>query len=79
MISEKEKQGYVDPRLIALGFKPYALSAEQIHQLDEKGFVIFEDVIEAVWLAELRRAFDDIYESVGEEAGRVLRLIHVVA
>ncbi|MCZ6635393.1 MAG: phytanoyl-CoA dioxygenase family protein [bacterium] len=70
MIREKEKQGYVDPRLIALGFKPYALSAEQIHLLDEKGFVIFEDVIDALWLAELRRAFDDIYEAEGKNAGK---------
>ena len=60
----------VDPMLLTLGLKPHTLDKDHIRQLDEQGFVIFENVIDAQWLSELGRAFDDVYEAEGEDAGK---------
>ena len=68
-MNEIKEQGYVDPKLIELGLESYSLSAEQIRQLDEQGYVVFENVIDAEWLRVLRKTFDTVYEAEGEEAG----------
>ena len=68
-MSEVGTCGYVDPKLIALGLESFSLSAEQIRQLDEQGYTVFENVIDAEWLEGLRKTFDAVYEAEGEEAG----------
>ena len=57
-MSEVGTCGYVDPKLIALGLESFSLSAEQIRQLDEQGYTVFENVIDAERLEGLRKTFD---------------------
>ena len=60
---------YIDPKLLELGLESYALNAEQKHQMDTQGYIVFENVIDDAWLDGLRKAFDAIYEAEGEAAG----------
>ena len=57
------------PELIDLGLQVKALSEEQKCQLNKEGYIIIKDIINKSWLADLRRAFDKIYETEGKEAG----------
>ena len=58
-----------DPELGRLGLAPYLLSTEQGRQLDELGYVIFEDVIGESRVDDLRHAFDRVFVEEGEAAG----------
>ena len=58
-----------DPELGRLGLAPYLLSTEQTRQLDELGYVIFEDVIGESRVDDLRHAFDRVFVEEGEAAG----------
>ena len=60
----------MDPRLTELGLPAADLTTEQRLQLDEQGFTILPGIIGAEWLAQLRQAFDDIYRTEGEDAGK---------
>ena len=59
----------MDSELLNRGFVPGPLTPAQCHALDADGFVILEDVISPDWLAELRHAFDAIFDREGDKAG----------
>ena len=58
-----------DPRLAELGLAAPLLEESQTRQLDEQGYVIFEDVIGEARTKSLRRAFDRIFGEEDDEAG----------
>ena len=60
----------MDPQLIERGLPRAELTAEQRLQLDEQGYAILPTIIDTAWLRRLRQAFDDIYDTEGEEAGK---------
>ena len=59
----------MDSELLKRGFVPEPLTPAQSGALDTNGFVILEDVIATDWLAELRHAFDAIFDREGDRAG----------
>ena len=59
----------MDKTLLDRGFTPQPLGAKQYQDLDEKGFIILKDVIDAEWLHQLRETFEDIVEVEGKKAG----------
>ena len=68
----------MDERLSQLGFEPYELPADHRQRLDEDGYTVFEGVIGEGWLAALREAFDHVFESEGDEAGKEVGLVEGV-
>jgi ectoine hydroxylase-related dioxygenase (phytanoyl-CoA dioxygenase family) len=59
----------MDPNLLQLGFVPQPLTPAQYRDLDASGFIILENIIDPQWLAQLRQAFDEIYDQEGTAAG----------
>lgn len=59
----------MDNELLKRGLVPRALTPAQSGALDANGFVILEDIIAPDWLAGLRHAFDEIFDSEGDKAG----------
>jgi ectoine hydroxylase-related dioxygenase (phytanoyl-CoA dioxygenase family) len=57
-------------KLLELGLTTVTLSAEQLNQLDEHGYTVFEDIIEPQQLEILRSVFDRICSAEGQEAGK---------
>ena len=60
----------IDPSLVEFGFAEAEPAANQKGQLDEQGYTILPNVIDPVWLVQLRQAFDDIHEAEGADAGK---------
>lgn len=56
--------------LAACGVTPATLTPQQRADLDEQGFTVFQNVIDPVWLAVLRDAFEQITAAEGENAGK---------
>jgi len=56
--------------LNALGADIALLSDEQKSDLDEKGFIIIPDLIDSLWLRDLKFRFDEITEEEGDNAAR---------
>ena len=61
------------PELAALGFEPVAVAARHLHELDTDGFTVFPGAIDAVWLGQMRAAFDAIHAAEGRSAGHEAR------
>ena len=55
--------------LTTLGATPNRVNAGLRHELDELGYTIFPNLIGPAWLAELREAFERIYQQEGDQAG----------
>ena len=68
----------MDEKLSQLGFEPYQLSVEHRQRLDGDGYTVFEGVIGEGWLVALRAAFDRVFESEGDEAGKEVGLVEGV-
>ena len=60
----------MDNELLNRGFVPRPLTPAQSGTLDANGFVILEDIIAPDWLAGLRHAFDEIFDSGGRQSRR---------
>lgn len=60
----------MDEKLWALGLEKFELDAEHKRRLDEDGFTVFEGVLEAAWVEEMRGAFDEIFAREGADAGK---------
>ncbi|MFZ4658957.1 MAG: phytanoyl-CoA dioxygenase family protein [Caldilineaceae bacterium] len=56
--------------LAACGVTTTTLTPQQCAELDEQGYTVFPNVIDAVWLASLRDAFERITATEGENAGK---------
>lgn len=56
--------------LAALGVTEATLAPQQRAELDTQGFTVFQNVIDAAWLAALRDAFERITVAEGENAGK---------
>lgn len=56
--------------LAALGVTDETLGAQARVELDQQGFTVFNDLIDADWLAALRAAFEQITADEGEDAGK---------
>ena len=59
----------MDSTLLDKGFTPQPLSAKQYQELDDNGFTILENVIDAAWLHQLRERFEDLVKAEGERGG----------
>ncbi|MEH7304578.1 phytanoyl-CoA dioxygenase family protein [Neobacillus drentensis] len=55
--------------LTIFGVNENTLTEQEKKDLDEKGFVIFENLIDEKWLNELREKYNDLVEIEGAEAG----------
>lgn len=55
--------------LAQLGVTEQLLSKEEKQQLDEKGFVIFPNLIDSEWLKQLQDTFDKLLKEEGDGAG----------
>ncbi|MEZ4736852.1 MAG: phytanoyl-CoA dioxygenase family protein [Caldilineaceae bacterium] len=56
--------------LAACGVTATTLTPQQRAELDEQGYTVFPNVIDAAWLAALREAFEQITAAEGENAGK---------
>lgn len=56
--------------LTACGVTATTLTPQQRAELDEQGYTVFPNVIDATWLASLRDAFEQITAVEGENAGK---------
>ncbi|MEZ4867216.1 MAG: phytanoyl-CoA dioxygenase family protein [Caldilineaceae bacterium] len=61
---------YLDSMLSTLGVTAETLSAQERAELDQQGYTVFPNVIDAAWLTALRDAFEQITATEGEEAGK---------
>lgn len=59
----------VTQALADLGAHPNLLSDQERNDLDEKGFVVLNDIIDPEWLERLRTRFEELYEKEGVHAG----------
>ena len=59
----------MDNTLLDKGFTPQPLSAKHYQELDDNGFTILENVIDAAWLHQLRERFEDLVKAEGERGG----------
>jgi ectoine hydroxylase-related dioxygenase (phytanoyl-CoA dioxygenase family) len=66
---ESKENTALDNELLKRGFVPRPLTAVQRSAMDTDGFFVLEEIIPPDWLAELRQAFDAIYEREGDKAG----------
>ena len=55
--------------LADLGAHPNLLSDQERNDLDEKGFVVLNDIIDPEWLERLRTRFEELCEKEGVHAG----------
>ena len=55
--------------LADLGAHPNLLSDQEKNDLDEKGFVVLNDIIDPEWLERLRTRFEELCEKEGVHAG----------
>ena len=59
----------MDKTLLDKGFTPQPLSARHYQELDENGYTILKNVIDAAWLHQLRERFEDLVKAEGERGG----------
>ncbi len=60
----------IDEALRELGVTDQTLSAEEKQSLDEKGFVVFPNLIDQAWLEQLQNAYDQLLAEEGDSAGK---------
>jgi ectoine hydroxylase-related dioxygenase (phytanoyl-CoA dioxygenase family) len=72
-MSNEPKTWSTKDAIEALGVTENTLSADEKRQLDENGYVIFENFIDADWLEELRNTYEALMEKEGANAGTEFR------
>jgi len=58
-----------DQYLDVLGADTNLLTEEQKENLDNKGFIVIPNLIDALWIKKLQIRFDEVMEAEGENAG----------
>jgi ectoine hydroxylase-related dioxygenase (phytanoyl-CoA dioxygenase family) len=53
-----------------LGVSVSILTDEEKRKIDEDGFIIFHNIVDAAWLEQLRNAFEELCEREGFSAGK---------
>lgn len=56
--------------IASFGVDENTLTAEEKRRLDEDGFVVFPNVIDPIWLEEMRHSFEYIIQKEGASAGK---------
>lgn len=69
MISEKISNSFQDV-LDILGVNETALTEDQKKDLDEKGYLVLNNVIDPAWLWEMRNVFESVFKTEGYLEGR---------
>jgi len=59
----------IEAALANCGVTDHTLAQQQKNELDELGFTIFYDVIDAAWLTKLRARFEELTIQEGDKAG----------
>lgn len=67
--TDKDEAGMA-AALAACGVTTTTLTLQQCTELDEQGYTVFPNVIDATWLTSLRDAFERITAAEGENAGK---------
>lgn len=60
----------MEEALAALGVTEDTLTSEEKRSLDERGYVLFPNVIGDEWLAKLRNVYEELMEKEGANAGK---------
>lgn len=56
-----------------LGFSPATVDTAAVEQLDVRGFTVFENVVDGVWLEQMRAAFEALSAQEGRLGGHEAR------
>ncbi|NRF96328.1 phytanoyl-CoA dioxygenase family protein [Paenibacillus frigoriresistens] len=67
---QSSKINNIQDVLEALQAHESLLTETEKRELDEKGFVLFYDMIDTNWIEDLRKRFDELIESEGAAAGK---------
>lgn len=69
-MSDNRKITCIEDALKELGVTEMTLSNEEKQSLDEKGYVIFPNLINEDWLKQLQQAYDQLQKEEGNTAGK---------
>src|SRR5690606_6771481 len=60
----------IQEALTQIGFTDDILTKEEKAELDQNGYIVFENIIDPIWLEELRYLFERNLEKEGKDAGK---------